>query len=512
MANQPKASSESVERLDVVIIGAGLSGIGAACHLQKKCPNKKFAILEGREKLGGTWDLFRYPGVRSDSDMYTLGYNFKPWTNAKGIADAKDIRSYITEASVENNVAKNIRYGQKVVAANWCSDSALWMLTISDSATGGIKEIACNFLLCCTGYYSYEAGYRPTFTGEEDFSGDIIHPQKWPENYDYSDKKVVVIGSGATAVTLVPAMTDKAAHVTMLQRSPTYVMSLPQDDPLVNGLRKVLPESWVYRITRTRNISISWLMYKYCRAFPESARRLIVGLAKKQLPEDFDMKHFSPSYAPWDERLCAVPDGDLFASIRNGKASVETDVIDTFTESGIKLKSGKELAADIVISATGLNVQLFGNMKLTIDGEAVNVADKMCYRGLMFEGVPNMGMVFGYTNASWTLKADLILEHTCRLLNYMSDNSLRICEPKNVNGATHEPFVDMSSGYVQRAKGIVPHQGSKKPWKLYQNYLMDMISLRLGKVNDPSLSFSSPPLQPSASVEEKAKSEVETVN
>ncbi|WP_281649085.1 NAD(P)/FAD-dependent oxidoreductase [Parendozoicomonas sp. Alg238-R29] len=504
----------AVEPLDVVIIGAGLSGIGAACHLKKHCPNKRFAILEGRDSLGGTWDLFRYPGIRSDSDMYTLGYNFKPWTKAKGIADGEDIRTYVTEAAQEAGIDSKIRYGHKVVAADWNSETAQWQLTVEEKGETKTKTktktktIMCRFLLCGTGYYNYEEGYRPQFVGEDNFTGDIIHPQKWPENYDYSGKKVVVIGSGATAVTLAPAMTDKAEHVTMLQRSPTYVMNLPQDDPVVNGLRKILPETWVYRIIRTRNIGISWLIYKYCRAFPNASRKLILKLTKKQLPEGYDMKHFSPSYAPWDERLCVVPDGDLFTAITDGKASVETDHIDCFTEKGIKLKSGKELGADIIVTATGLNIQLFGNMSLTLDGEPLDISEKMYYRGVMFEGVPNLGMVFGYTNASWTLKADLILEHICRLLNYMEDSGHKQCVPVNVNGAVHEPFVDMQSGYIQRAEGKIPHQGSKKPWKLYQNYVMDMISLRFGKVNDPSLEFSSPKNRAKTETQVEAREEV----
>ena len=480
----------AAEPLDVVIIGAGLSGIGAACHLKKNCPNKQFVILEGRESLGGTWDLFRYPGIRSDSDMFTLGYNFKPWTHSKSIGGGKLIRSYIAEAAAEAGIDSIIRYGSKVVLAEWSSDAALWTLTVNER--GITKRIQCRFLICGTGYYSYEEGYRPKFEGEENYNGDILHPQKWPEDYDYSGKNVVVIGSGATAVTLVPAMTDKAAHVTMLQRSPTYILSLPQDDPLVNGLRKILPESWVYKMTRVRNIGISWLLYKYCRAFPKASRKLILKLAQKQLPENYDMKHFSPNYAPWDERLCIVPDGDLFETISEGKASVETDHIDCFTTKGIKLKSGKELAADVIVTATGLNLQLFGNMQLKVDGEPVDISEKMYYRGVMFEDLPNLGMVFGYTNASWTLKADLVLEHLCRLLNHMDENGYKQCTPKNRNGATHTPFADMSSGYIQRAQGKIPHQGSKKPWKLYQNFFMDMFALRFGNVDDPCLEFSSP--------------------
>jgi cation diffusion facilitator CzcD-associated flavoprotein CzcO len=479
------------EYLDVLIIGAGLSGIGAAVHLQKDSPTKTYAILEGREAIGGTWDLFRYPGVRSDSDMYTLGYNFKPWTSSKGIADGKDIREYICSTAKENDIEKNIRFGHKVLTSSWSSETARWTVETQLNSTGEIRYYECNFLLCCTGYYNYDHGYQPDFKGSKDFKGDIIHPQKWDENYDYSGKKVVVIGSGATAVTLVPAMADKAEHVTMLQRSPSYVMALPQDDPMVNFLRKFLPETWVYRITRTRNIAFTAMMYSYCKTFPNSARRLMTKLVKKEVGDDFDMKHFSPTYNPWDERLCAVPDGDLFEVLKEGTASIVTDHIDHFTETGIQLKSGESLDADIIITATGLDVQLFGKMKLFVDGKEFNANEKMVYRGVLLEDLPNAGMVFGYTNASWTLKADLITEWMCRLLNHMDATGKKVVMPKNFdNSIEHQPFVDMQSGYVQRALAKVPQQGSKLPWKLYQNYVLDLATLRFGKVNDKSLVFS----------------------
>ena len=489
MVNQAKHA----EYFDVLIIGAGLSGIGAAVHLQKDSPNKSYAILEGREAIGGTWDLFRYPGIRSDSDMYTLGYNFKPWTSPKGIADGKDIREYICEAAKEHDIEKNIRFGHKVLSSSWSSETARWTLEVQLTSSGEIKQYQCNFVLCCTGYYNYDHGYQPEFNGSKNFKGDIIHPQKWDEDYDYSGKKIVVIGSGATAVTLVPAMTDKAEHVTMLQRSPSYVMTLPQDDPMVNGLRKFLPETWVYRITRTRNIAFASMMYNYCKKFPNSARRLIQKLVKKQVGDDFDMKHFTPNYAPWDERLCAVPDGDMFKVLREGKASVVTDHIDHFTETGITLKSGDTLDADIIITATGLDVQLFGKMKLFVDGQPFVANEKMVYRGVLLEDLPNAGMVFGYTNASWTLKADLITEWMCRLLNHMDATGKKIVMPHNFDKSVeHRPFVDMQSGYVQRAMERAPQQGSKLPWKLYQNYALDLATLRFGKVNDETLVFSNP--------------------
>lgn len=500
----------SQEYFDVLIIGAGLSGIGAAVHLQKDSPNKSYAILEGRQAIGGTWDLFRYPGIRSDSDMYTLGYNFKPWTQAKGIADGKDIREYICETAQEHNIEKHIRFGHKVLSSSWSSETARWTVKVQlinkDGSAGEVRQYQCNFVLCCTGYYNYDQGYEPKFAGSENFKGDIIHPQKWDENYDYSGKKVVVIGSGATAVTLVPAMTDKAEHVTMLQRSPSYVMTLPQDDPMVNGLRKVLPESWVYRITRTRNIAFASMMYNYCKKFPNSARRLIQKLVKKQVGEDFDMKHFTPKYNPWDERLCAVPDGDMFKVLRQGKASVVTDHIDHFSETGIKLKSGEELEADIIITATGLDVQLFGKMELFVDGQPFDAHDKMVYRGVLLEDLPNAGMVFGYTNASWTLKADLITEWMCRLLNHMDDQGKQIVMPHNFDSSIeHRPFVDMQSGYVQRAMDRAPQQGSKLPWKLYQNYALDLATLRFGKVNDDSLVFSNPIAKPKMTITSNAE-------
>lgn len=486
-------TSKQYEYFDVLIIGAGLSGIGAAVHLQKDSPNKSYAILEGRDAIGGTWDLFRYPGIRSDSDMYTLGYNFKPWTSPRGIANGKDIREYICEAAKEHDIEKNIRYGHKVLSSSWSTETARWTVEIQLAASGDIRFYQCNFVLCCTGYYNYDQGYQPKFTGSENFRGDIIHPQKWDENYDYSGKQVVVIGSGATAVTLVPAMTDKAKHVTMLQRSPSYVMALPQDDPMVNGLRKFLPETWVYRITRTRNIAFAAMMYNFCQKFPNASRRLIQKLVKKEVGDDFDMKHFTPNYNPWDERLCAVPDGDIFQVLREGKASVVTDHIDHFTETGIKLKSGETLAADIIITATGLDVQLFGKMKMFVDGQEFDAHEKMVYRGVLLEDLPNAGMVFGYTNASWTLKADLITEWMCRLLNHMDATGKQIVMPHNFDSSVeHRPFVDMQSGYVQRAMEKAPKQGSKLPWKLYQNYALDLATLRFGKVNDETLVFSNP--------------------
>ena len=491
----------SKEYLDVLIVGAGLSGIGAACHLLRDCPNKSFAILEGRERMGGTWDLFRYPGIRSDSDMYTLGYNFKPWTNPKAIADGESILSYIKETAKENHVDEKIRYGHQVKSASWSSEDAEWSVEVSDGTTGKVKEITCNFLLSCTGYYDYEAGYEPEFKNRDAFTGQIIHPQKWPENFDYSGKRVIVIGSGATAVTIVPAMTDKAAHVTMLQRSPTYMMSLPEEDKSVNNLRKYLPEKWVYRFTRARNVGLSLGSYHFSRRFPEKTREFLLGQIEKQLGPDFDMKHFTPDYNPWDERLCAVTNGDMFKAIRKGTASVVTDQIECFTKTGVKLQSGEELEADVVITATGLNVKLLGGIEVSVDGKPFNITEKMSYKGVLIEDLPNLGLVFGYTNASWTLKADLVSEYVCRLINTMDKKNMRKCTATNSDKKVHHiPFLDMQSGYVQRALNELPKQGNQLPWKLYQNYLFDMAMLRLGKMNDGIVRFSHPITQSSVSM------------
>ena len=485
----------ATEYFDVLIIGAGLSGIGAACHLKKELPHKTFAILEGRNASGGTWDLFRYPGIRSDSDMFTLGYEFKPWNNKKGIADGADIRNYIREAAAENNVEPHIRYQQKVTAARFNSSTSLWTVDVQQ-ADGSTKEYSCHFLLSCTGYYSYEEGFTPEFAGRDDFNGQVIHPQFWPENLDYQNKKVVVIGSGATAVTLVPAMTDKAAHITMLQRSPSYVLTVPQQDVMVKVLRALLPQKWAYRIIRGRNVSITLGLFRFCKGFPNAARKLLQWTVKKQLPAGFDMQHFTPKYNPWDERLCAVPEGDMFKAISAGKASVVTDHIDRFVENGILLKSGKILEADMIITATGLKVQMLGKMQVSVDGQPFVPNQSMSYRGVMFENLPNMGMVFGYTNASWTLKADLISSYVCRLLQHMDEKGVRQVTPRNHNPTIKRlPFINMQSGYIARVKDQIPQQGDERPWKLYQNYFLDMTLLKLASLDDPALEYSNPVAQ-----------------
>ena len=483
----------SVEHLDVLIIGAGLSGIGAAYHLMQQCPTKRFAILEGRAALGGTWDLFRYPGIRSDSDMFTLGYNFKPWTDPLAIADGPSIRRYIEETAEENAIQEKIRFQHKVLQADWCSERAVWTLQVQQGDQAEPIKLSCQHLLMCTGYYRYEAGYTPEFKGREQFQGEFIHPQLWPDNFDYSGKRVVVIGSGATAVTLVPAMTDKAAHVTMLQRSPTYVVSLPAGDPISDFLRRFLPQTWVYRLARTRNVAMQMLFYALAKAWPSLVRKLLLGQARRELGADFDMRHFSPHYKPWDERVCVVPNGDLFKVLRAGKASVVTEHIDGFTAKGIRLKTGEELPADVIISATGLELQLFGGMQVSVDGAPFDAAKSMGYRGIMLRDLPNAAVVLGYTNASWTLKADLSSEYFCRLINHMDATGMRQCTPRDTTREVkNAPFLDLSSGYIKRAAGKIPSQGDRAPWKLYQNYLLDLALLRFGKLEDGYLEFSAP--------------------
>lgn len=475
---------------DVVIIGAGLSGIGAAVHLGKECPDKNITLIESREAIGGTWDLFRYPGVRSDSDMFTLGYSFKPWLNPQGIADGNLIRDYVTETATENNIVEKIQFSTRVVKASWSSESALWSLTLKNSADDSTRIITAAFVMSCTGYYNYEQAYTPQFEGRDLFKGQVIHPQHWPEDLDYTGKRVVVIGSGATAVTLVPAMSAKAEHVTMLQRSPSYVMSMPKVDPKLEALREKFSPKLYYRLARARNITMSFLMYRFCRYFPEKARSFLQKHVQEMLGPDFDMKHFTPKYAPWDERVCAVTDGDMFESIRNGDVSVVTDNIQSFNENGIILKSGEMLEADIVITATGLNVQMLGGMQLEVDGEDFDVSEKLCYRGVLLEDLPNMGLVFGYTNASWTLKADLVMQYVCRIMNHMSATGEKVVVPTNSGqDAGGVPFVDLQSGYVERANNVMPQQGQRLPWRLYQNYLLDFLMLRFGSLRDGKLQF-----------------------
>jgi monooxygenase len=485
-----------IEHFDVLIVGAGLSGIGAAHHLQANCPKKSYAILEGRASIGGTWDLFRYPGIRSDSDMYTLGYSFRPWKDEKSLADGPAILKYVKDTAREGGIEKHIRFDHMAKRASWSTADARW--TVEAECNGASKRITCNFLFMCSGYYKYSAGYTPEFAGLDRFKGRFVHPQKWTSDIDYANKRVVVIGSGATAVTLVPAMTDKAAHVTMLQRSPSYIVSLPGTDRIANFLRSVLPAKLAYGMARWKNVLLGMLLYKMCKVKPQWIKNLVLRGVRKELGDDFDVAtHFTPTYKPWDQRMCLVPDSDLFNAIKSGKASVVTDHIDTFTETGIKLRSGKELTADIIVSATGLVLELLGGMQVSVDGKDVDFSKTLCYKGMMYSDVPNLASAFGYTNASWTLKADLTCGYVCRLLNYLDEHGVRQCTPRNSDPAIGtEPFLDFSSGYVVRSMENFPKQGARAPWKLYQNYALDIVTLKLGKVDDGVMEFSNPVAMP----------------
>ena len=478
------------EHVDVLIVGAGLSGIGAAHHLQDAFPRKTYRILEARDALGGTWDLFRYPGVRSDSDMHTLGYRFRPWTQAKAIADGPSILEYVRATAAEAGIDKHIRFNHRVVRATWSSDDAEW--TVEAQHGDEIVTYTCGFLLSCSGYYRYDEGYTPELAGVDRFAGQVIHPQHWPEDLDYTGKCVVVIGSGATAVTLVPAMAEHAAHVTMLQRSPSYILTLPGEDAIANGLRRVLGARRAYAITRWKNVLASTLIYQLSRRRPDTMRKFIRNLTIKQLPEGYDVDtHFNPSYNPWDQRLCLVPDGDLFRSIRTGRASVATGHIDTFTERGIRLTSGEEIDADIVVTATGLQLLAFGGAQLVVDGRDVALPDTMAYKGMMLSGVPNFAFTIGYTNASWTLKADLVSEFVCRVLRHMDARGQDICVPVNNDPSiTAVPLLDFQSGYVQRSIDQFPRAGSRQPWRLGMSYAHDVVTLRHRRIDDGSLRFS----------------------
>jgi monooxygenase len=486
------SAPQEVEHFDVLIVGAGLSGIGAAYHLQSRCPDKSFAILEARGAIGGTWDLFRYPGIRSDSDMYTLGYSFKPWASDRSIADGPSILRYIRETAREHGIDAKIRFHHRVLRARWDSHEQRWTVEAEHTETGAAATFTCAFLFMCSGYYRYDEGYTPKFEGTERFRGQIVHPQFWPEDLDYAGKRVVVIGSGATAVTLVPALAPTAGHVTMLQRSPSYIVSLPAEDPVAKRLRRRLPARLAYQIVRWKNVLITMLSFELSRRRPSVMKAIIRRGLERHLPEGFDIdRHFKPRYNPWDQRLCLVPDADLFDELARGRVSIVTDEIATFTERGILLSSGKELEADIIVTATGLNLLALGGVELTVDGEPVELAAKMAYKGMMLEGVPNLAFAVGYTNASWTLKCDLTCEYVCRILEHMDAHGYSSCVPRNRDPSVEPlPFIDFNSGYVLRSIARFPKQGSKQPWRLYQNYLLDLLSLRRGAVDDGVLEFS----------------------
>lgn len=479
------------EHLDVLIVGAGLSGIGAAWHLQDRSPAKSYAILEARGDLGGTWDLFRYPGIRSDSDMHTLGYRFKPWTATKSITDGNSILEYVRQTAQESGIDRRIRFHHRVLSAEWSSAESHWAVEVERSDTGETVRLTCDFLWTCSGYYRYDEGYTPEFEGVDRFPGPVVHPQHWPADLDYSGKKVVVIGSGATAVTLVPAMAKTAAHVTMLQRSPTYVASLPAEDPIATRLRRHLPERAAYAAVRWKNVLIQSLFYQLSRRRPELIKRWIRKGVERSLPAGYDVdKHFKPKYNPWDQRMCLVPDGDLFRALSKSEASVVTDRIASFTERGIELESGEELEADVIVTATGLNLLFLGGVQLTVDGEALDIPSKMTYKGMMLSGVPNAAFTVGYTNASWTLKADLTSEYVCRLLNHMDAHGYKRCVAEVDPSVSEQPLLDFTSGYVQRSLDQFPKQGSKEPWKLRQNYVFDIRTIRRGAIDDGAMRFS----------------------
>lgn len=478
------------ECYDVLIVGAGISGIGAAYRLQKDCPTKSFIILEGRSSMGGTWDLFKYPGIRSDSDMFTLGFSFNPWNDTKSLASGSSILKYIKDTAQKFGIENKIQYNHKVISSSWNDENKLWALTIAAHETVQIRQFNCKFLIMCSGYYSYESGYTPIFPGRNSFEGRIVHPQDWDETMDYERKKIIVIGSGATAVTLVPELAKKAEKVTMLQRSPTYMVSVPSKDSTSHVLRKIMPKTMAYNLSRWKNILFNMLFYKASKLWPATIKRMIKKRIRKVLGENYNMNHFNPEYKPWDQRICAMPDSDLFHAIKEGKVEIITDTIDRFTSKGILLSSGKELETDIIITATGLKIQLIGGVEMKINGDVVDTSQKHCYRGAMFSDVPNFAITVGYINASWTLKCDLNCRLVTKILNYMGQNNYKMCLPKfDQKAFTSEPFLNLNSGFILRAENILPKQGSKHPWKVHQNYVQDLLALKMDTVNDKYLEY-----------------------
>ena len=480
-----------VEHFDVLIVGAGLSGICSGYHLQAKCPAKSYAILDGRSAIGGTWDLFRYPGVRSDSEMHTLGYKFRPWRDRKAIADGSSIRNYIAETAQEFGIDRKIRFGQQVARASWSSRDARWTIDATDTE-GKTVQFACNFLCMCSGYYDYAEGYMPGWPGMERYQGRVVHPQNWPEDLDYEGKRIVVIGSGATAVTLAPALATTAAHVTMLQRSPTYIVARPSDDRAAGWLRRLLPERLALRLIRWKNVLLGMYFYNLSRRKPERVKQEILRLVREQLGPDYDVeKHFSPRYNPWDQRVCLIPDGDLFVAIRAGKVSVVTDEIETFTEGGIRLKSGELLQADIIVTATGLKLKRLGGIQISLDGTPIDLAGRISYKGMMIRGIPNFSFTLGYSNASWTLKCNLVAEYVCRLLKHMSRHGYDCATPVGSEPAiVDKSAINLNSGYIRRGIELLPKQGAKRPWKFHQNYALDMLDLRFSALDDGTMEFS----------------------
>jgi cation diffusion facilitator CzcD-associated flavoprotein CzcO len=482
----------TIEHFDVLIVGAGISGIGAAYHLQTQCPDLSFAILESRAELGGTWDLFRYPGVRSDSDMFTLGYAFRPWKEAKSIADGASILQYLQETAREFGIDRRIRFNQRVRSADYICAEARWLLEVDVDDGREPRRYTCDFLYACSGYYNYEKGYTPEFARRDVFQGTLVHPQQWPQDLDWRGKKVVVIGSGATAVTLVPALAAEAAHVTLLQRSPTYIATLPSKDAIADALRKLLPQHLAHRLARWKNVALTLAFFQFCRRAPQLARKLLRAGVARLLPKGYPVDtHFKPAYAPWDQRLCLVPDADLFKAISAGRATIVTAQIDSFIPHGIRLQSGAKLAADIIVSATGLEVQLMGGIRLSVDGTPVNAGEHVVYKGLMLGNLPNFAFCVGYTNASWTLRADLSSQFVCRLLNHMRRHEYRQCVARcDPTGLEARPLLDLSSGYLTRAAALLPKQGTHSPWRMPQNYLLDLKAMRYAPIDDDVLQFS----------------------
>ncbi len=484
--------SQSNQSYDVVIVGAGLSGIGAAYHIQEKCPKHTFTLFEARSNIGGTWDLFKYPGIRSDSDMYTFGFSFNPWKDPQAIADGPAILKYINETADKFGIREKIQFNNKVVNADWFSSKKKWILQVQNTQSNTIETVECNFLFMCSGYYNYAKGHEPQFPNSESFEGTIMHPQKWDTNYDYSKQKVVIIGSGATAVTLLPEMSKKASAVTMLQRSPTYIMNLPREDAIANFTKKIMPAKWAHGLARWKNILFGLAFYQAARKWPGSIKNLLKKQVKKSLGDHYEDQHFDPKYNPWDQRLCLIPDNDMFEALKDEDVNIVTDTIKEFTPQGIQLNSGKHLDADLIVTATGLQIQLFGGMKISVDGVEGDTSTTHAYKGVMFSDVPNFAVALGYTNASWTLKCDLNCHFVTKVLNHMKENNYSVCTPKfDHNNLETERLLDFDAGYVLRAEKVLPKQGSKAPWKVYQNYIKDLFSLKYGKVVDEYLEYNS---------------------